>query len=265
MKVTRLSWAGLQVEAGASTLLIDAVEDFSGMVPYMGSPLRPIQRFTESVKADLVLLTHLHPDHFDPQAIRKSLKPEGVVVCAAGMAEKLEAHGLPLQELALHQAFSSGDLTVIPVFALDGIGHEQVSWVVRDAQGHQLLHGGDTIWHSRFWKIRQSLGPFHAAFLPVNGVVVAYPFVGYSPLPASLTPEQALVAARILDAAVLVPLHYGTFHSPPVYTEYPEVEEALTLGAACHGQRVALVPEGGTLCLPLLPEALQFENVATPT
>ncbi|PRY03140.1 L-ascorbate metabolism protein UlaG (beta-lactamase superfamily) [Pontibacter ummariensis] len=253
MIITRLSWAGLQVVSGQSTLLIDAVEDFSGMEPYMGKPLQAVIPFSSSVQADLVLLTHLHPDHFDPQGIRKALKPGGRVVCHTSAAEKLEAQGFPLQILELNQAFSFGDFTVIPVFGLDGIGHEQVSWVVRDMHGKQLFHGGDTIWHSRFWEINRTYGKTDAAFLPINGVVVDYAFVGYNPLPASLTPEQAVVAAKILQADILVPMHYGTFHKPQVYEEYPSVKEALVESALAHNQQHAFVPEGGSLELSAAP------------
>ena len=257
MKITRLSWAGLQVVSGQQTILIDPVEDFSTMAPYMGKPHWPIVSFTASTQADFVLLTHLHPDHFDPAAIRQVLKPNGKVLCHSLAAEKIKECGLPVEVLELNQRYSSDGNTFIPVFALDGIGHEQVSWIVRDSAGRQLFHGGDTIWHSRFWEINKTYGKMDAAFLPVNGVVVEYPFVGFAPLPASLTPEQAVVAARILQAAQLVPMHYGTFDCPPVYTESEGIGERLEAAALRYGQPTVLVSEGEQLHLPLYPAPIQ--------
>lgn len=251
MRITRLSWAGLQVVSDQQTILIDPVEDFSAMEPYMGKPLRPVVSFTAATQADIVLLTHLHPDHFDPAAIRHVLKPGGKVLCHTLAADKLHEQKLPVQVVELGQSYSAGGVTFLPVFALDGIGHEQVSWIVRDSHGRQLFHGGDTIWHNRFWEINRTHGKMDAAFLPVNGVVVEYPFVGFAPLPASLTPEQAVVAARILQATLLVPMHYGTFDCPPVYTEMKLVPERLEAAAQHYGQRLELVQEGEHLCLPL--------------
>ena len=250
MKITRLSWAGLLVESGKQTIIIDPVEDFSSMEPYMGKPLRAITPFTAATQADYVLLTHLHPDHFDPLAIQQVLKPHGKVVCHTLAAGKIRESGLPVVELELNEVYTSGQSTFVPVFALDGIGHEQVSWIVRDGAGKQLFHGGDTIWHSRFWEINKTYGKMDVAFLPINGVVVDYPFVGFAPLPASLTPEQAVVAARILQAELLVPMHYGTFHSPPVYSEYTAAEEKLEVAALMYRQPYELIPEGGLLSIP---------------
>ena len=52
-------------------------------------------------------------------------------------------------------------------------------------------------------------GPFDAVFLPVNGAVVDLPHrQPPSPLPADMDPEQAALAASILDAGVAVPIHY---------------------------------------------------------
>ncbi len=34
-----------------------------------------------TTQADYILLTHLHPDHYDPQLIRDCLRPGGLVFC----------------------------------------------------------------------------------------------------------------------------------------------------------------------------------------
>ncbi len=256
MKIKRLSWAGLLLQQGQTNLLIDPVEDFAPMEPYMGKPLYPVISFSDSVKADYVVLTHLHPDHYDLKTIRKVLKPDGKIVCHTAAAAKLTEDGLPVQVLELNQSLPLGDFTLTPVFAMDGIGHEQVSWVVRDTQGRQLFHGGDTIWHSRFWQIAKTFGKIDVAFLPINGVVVEYPFVGFAPLPASLTPEQAVVAAKIMHTDLLVPMHYGTFHCPPVYTELEAAEDAFVTAALRYNVKYKFIPEGGMLDL--------VENINSP-
>ncbi|MBB5645872.1 hypothetical protein [Pedobacter cryoconitis] len=34
-----------------------------------------------------------------------------------------------------------------------------------------------------------------------------------------MTPEEAAVAAHILQAKFVVPIHYGSLHKPPMYVE----------------------------------------------
>ena len=61
-------------------------------------------------------------------------------------------------------------------------------------------------------------GPIDVAFLPVNGVVVDFPHrQPNSGLPAAMTPGEAAAAARALGARAAVPMHYDTFHKPPLY------------------------------------------------
>ena len=86
-------------------------------------------------------------------------------------------------------------------------------------------------------------GPFDLALLPVNGVLVEFP--GYAPsgIPATLTPAEAAVATRLLNAQQLVPIHYGTFNNPPVYIEQSNISEQLAAAAEREKVRVKLVSE----------------------
>jgi L-ascorbate metabolism protein UlaG (beta-lactamase superfamily) len=42
-----------------------------------------------------------------------------------------------------------------------------------------------------------------------------------------MVPEQAASAAAILEARTLIPIHYGSFHNPPVYLETPHAVDRL--------------------------------------
>src|SRR5579859_613864 len=89
------------------------------------------------------------------------------------------------------------EVTAVP--AVDWRGEDQVSWVIQ-AGSHRLFHGGDTIWHGSWWQIVGRFGGFDWAFLPVNGVITRYPGLAPSGIPATLTPHQAVVATRLLQA-----------------------------------------------------------------
>ncbi|MDF2683675.1 MAG: hypothetical protein K0R47_4865, partial [Brevibacillus sp.] len=132
---------------------------------------------------------------------------------------------------AVGTTFELGDgVTVTAAPSVDGVGDVQVAWIVEGA-GRRVIHCGDTLWHGYWWKMAQSFGPFDAAFLPVNGAVLEMPGRLPSAQPICLTPEQAISAATILGAKTLVPIHYGAVHSPPVYTETPNLLPRLAAAA----------------------------------
>ncbi len=224
MNIQRLSWAGLKIESGNAVLLIDAVEN------YVKIGSGQVFHFSDDVRADIILITHLHFDHYDAATIRKCLKPGGKLVVSSLYADKVKADGFNPVELQLEQSFSAGAFKVTPVFAMDGVGDKQVSWVVEDNE-HRILHGGDTIWHNQFWHIQELFKSFDVVFLPVNGAVMHFPHLPFSPIPATLTPKQAVAAAGLLHAGRLCPIHYG-FHEPGFYEEYPHVKEAVQEAAA---------------------------------
>jgi L-ascorbate metabolism protein UlaG (beta-lactamase superfamily) len=246
MKITKLSWAGVQIESGGQSILIDPVENFDAMEKYMGKPHYPVSSLPQHNSADLILITHLHSDHYDENAIRNLLKPDGKVVVSSRLAGKVKSNGVRVLGLELNQRYTAGTFTVIPVFAMDGIGDEQVSWIVK-CKDKSLFHGGDTIWHNQFWNIAKKYAPIDISFFPINGVTVTYPFVGYAPLPASLLPEQAAVAAKILHTRLAIPMHYGMFHTPPMYTAIPEPEEEFIRACDKHNQEFSFLKDNESI------------------
>jgi L-ascorbate metabolism protein UlaG (beta-lactamase superfamily) len=87
-------------------------------------------------------------------------------------------------------------------------------------------------------------GPFDAVLLPVNGAVVELPGMTPSGQPITLTPEQAVAAAKVLNAARLVPIHWRTVHNPPGYRETPDAGARLAEAAAAEGVQLAVLNNG---------------------
>jgi len=253
MVVQRLKWAGLRLEAAGRCLLIDAVEDFAASVMgaaagQVGKAGNPVSGAT--TQADYILLTHLHRDHYDPQLIRDCLRPEGLVFCPDAVAATLRADGLDrVVGFALNQAFQHGSLKITAVYALDGFGDPQCSWVVEDGE-HRILHGGDTLWHNQFWNLGAHYQSFDAVFLPINGVAVHLPHLAFSPVPATLTPLQAVSAAQLLHARQLCPIHYG-LNIPGSYEEYPAALAETQRLTAELGVPLSVLNNGQELAWPL--------------
>ncbi len=239
MRVRRLGWAGLEVTASGESLVIDFVGGrLASMLP-AGSLVSPVGPVSAA------LVTHLHFDHADPVAVQSVLAPGGVVLRPRPLggsdaenywtaaAEAGFAAMSNVEVVADWENRTVGPFSVTAVPAVDGFGDPQVSWVI-EADGQRIFHGGDTLFHGFWWLIAGRLGPFDAAFLPVNGAVVDMPqWRPASPLPADLTPEQAVVAAQLLRARRVVPVHYGL----DVAGHYVEVGSAVSEFARIAAER----------------------------
>jgi len=214
MQIQKLNWAGIKIICGNKTILIDAVENFAPYFPVLGHPLSPTVCFTDTVKADYILFTHLHLDHFDVSVINKCLKPTGSIIAYKKLQQQIDPLLRKTIYLDVDESFTQHGIIFKSVFSLDGIGEEQTAWII-EYDGKKILHAGDTIWHNQFWKAGKTNPGIDYAFLPVNGAVVNFRIIGlaYSTIPASMTPEQAFNAAKLLQAKTLIPIHYGLFET----------------------------------------------------
>ena len=241
LRVQRLSWAGVKLVCGDTTLFIDASYDPSrASGPSADVPLAVETRDRNA------LITHHHGDHFDAAALRSALGDNGIVVVPETVAPWADTRQLRVQPAKLYQPVmlprGTATFMAICVPAVDGLGHPQVSWIV-DAAGKRVFHGGDTAWHGYWWDISRAYGPFDLALLPINGfrqVGGRYTDTGQ---PMSLTPEQAVAAAEVLGAKLTVPIHYGG--ASPGYTEIPHAMERF-LEAAQARHIAARIAEPGT-------------------
>jgi L-ascorbate metabolism protein UlaG (beta-lactamase superfamily) len=83
--------------------------------------------------------------------------------------------------------------------------------------------------------------------LPVNGASVDFPHLQpASPLPAVLTPEQAVQAAAILRANTLVPMHFGV-DEPPYDAEEPDLLGRAEAAAARLALMLSVLQAGESL------------------
>ncbi len=105
----------------------------------------------------------------------------------------------------------------------------------------RIIHCGDTLWHGAWWHIGRFLGPFDA-FLPINGARFAWR-KPVSEVAAVPTPEQAVAAAVVLNARLIVPIHYGVVAADS-YDEVPDPAAALAEAARKRQVAVEVVRPG---------------------
>lgn len=247
MIIRKLNWAGVQLDCGVKTILIDAVENFKPYYPVLGDPLTPVVFFSDSVKADYILFTHLHLDHFDPAVILKCLKPGGKVIGYRKHEAAILQLNVDYVLLDNDQNYTDNDIAIKSVYSHDGIGEEQCAWIV-SFKDVRIFHGGDTIWHNQFWKLGKENPGINFAFLPINGALVNFQLIGlaYSTVPASMTPEQAFNAAKLLQANFLIPIHYGKFQTA-LYQPCNTAETKLQGFSGIIQQPFQLLNDGDTL------------------
>jgi L-ascorbate metabolism protein UlaG (beta-lactamase superfamily) len=220
LRARKLAWAGIQLQLPGGSLFLDPLIDPKEWGPALIDELIPVS----GASGDrYVLITHRHPDHCDPQAIRQALGDDGTLVYASQTGIP-NVPGVRMRAGALYEPLILGDFTAAAVPAVDGYGDPQVSWVVT-AGGRRIIHCGDTLWHGSWWHIGRQYGPFDAAFLPINGAKFSWR-KPVSDVPAVMTAEQAVAAAKVLGARMIVPIHYGVTGAEG-YAEDPRAEEHL--------------------------------------
>src|SRR5687767_15002061 len=133
MKITRLGWAGLELEAAGQLAVIDLLQDAAPMAQFMGTPHTPLPAPSRPGAALLALVTHLHQDHTDPAAIAAALAPDGVLLrpapdegefletAATAVVEKQLAElGVTQQVVAPWETVEAGPFRATAIPAADG-------------------------------------------------------------------------------------------------------------------------------------------------
>jgi L-ascorbate metabolism protein UlaG (beta-lactamase superfamily) len=255
MRIRRLGWAGLELEAGDRIAVVDLLQDTAWLAGFVGEPRTPLP--APARPADVALVTHLHADHTDPTALAAALKPgapvlrpapaggEGLENAALELAETgMREHGLHARVVEPWETVEIGPFRMSAIPAADGTGDPQVSWVIA-AEGTTLIHCGDTLFHGWWWRAALRFGPIDLGFMPVNGVVTDFPHrQPATGLPAAMTPREAAAAARALRVREAIPIHYQTFNSPPLYDAPDGAAERFLEEAQAAGVPARIVEPG---------------------
>ncbi len=241
MRIRWLGWAGVEVEVQEERVVVDPLEDPAAVFAALGEkaaaiPLPEVIPPRPGAAAGLV--THLHRDHADAAALTNALRGDAAVhepqgyggfgteqLAIAQADRDLTAAGLARRPTGPWVTMTVGRFTLTALPAVDGTGDPQVSWLI-ESSGKRLLHLGDTMFHGWWWRIAERFGSPDALLAPINGARVTFPHRRpASPLPAVMDPEQAALAAKLLGAQRLVPIHYGGYELPGLYEPVPDALE----------------------------------------
>lgn len=216
LRAQRLGWAGVRLELPGDHLYLDPLMNPDVWGQQLGAPLTAIEPQPGN---RTVLVTHRHPDHFDPVAVKAALGEGGSLLSAEPVGVLPAPAGSRARAVRLYEPQVVGEFTVLAIPASDGYGDPQVSWIVTGG-GRRILHAGDTMWHGQWWAVGRQYGPFDAAFLPVNGARFGWR-KPVSDVPGVMTPHEAVAVCILTGARLLVPIHYGVTPSDD-YREVPD-------------------------------------------
>lgn len=245
MRIRWLGWAGVEIEEHGERLVVDPLEDAAAVFTWLGERALAMPRpevIAPRAGALAGLVTHLHRDHADAAALAAALSTDASVyepqgyggsqteqLATAQADHELTAAELKREPAAPWSSTTIGPFAITALPAVDGTGDPQVSWLI-EADGKRVLHLGDTMFHGWWWRVTERFGAPTVVLAPINGARVSFPHhQPASPLPAAMDPEQAALAAELLQADQLVPIHYDGYALPGLYEPVPDALERLRL------------------------------------
>lgn len=242
-----LGQAGFVIDAGGYRLVIDPYLSDSLAEKYRGR-LYPHQRMmaapvtTDGLgHVDLVLSTHQHTDHMDPQTLQPLLAARPDAKLVAPIAAREEAmKRAAIGEGRLHLIDAGESLTPLlgitvtatrsahETLERDAAGHYKFLGYVIDIAGTRLWHSGDTIPYDGMIEEVAALKP-DIALLPVNGRSAELLANG---VPGNLALAEAIGIAKGIGARALIAHHFGMFSFNTADPAAVDRAAAETTGAA---------------------------------
>ncbi|OLS41429.1 metal-dependent hydrolase [Bacillus sp. MRMR6] len=212
MKVSYHGHSVVQIQTNGKTILID---------PFItGNTLTDLK--VEEIKPDVIILSHGHGDHVG-DTVELAKKHDTLVIASHELATYLSWQGVKTHAMHIGGAYQFDFGKVKLTQAFHGSSYitenQEIIYCGMPAgilfmnEGKTVYHAGDTALFSDM----KLIGERHSidlAFLPIGDNF-------------TMGPEDAAYAAKLLQAKVIVPIHFNTF--PPIKqdpTKFIELLEA---------------------------------------
>jgi L-ascorbate metabolism protein UlaG (beta-lactamase superfamily) len=218
LRLTFINHATVLLQTEGLNLLTDPVWSYRVSPVRFTGPERhrdPGLRLEDLPPIDAMLISHNHYDHLDLATLRRlAAAHHPAIFCPLGVAKMLRSVGFrEIYELDWSQSQSWKHLQMHCVRAQhfaarwpwDRNRTLWGGWVVETPHGN-LYFAGDSGFGDFFSAIGERFAPIRLALLPIGAYEPEW-FMG----PVHMTPEQAIEVRTMVQAAVAVGIHYGTF------------------------------------------------------
>lgn len=181
------------------------------------------------IKADYIFISHGHFDHLG-SAFEIAKNCDATIISTAEICGLAEAAGCKAHAMHLGGTFMFpfGKVRVAMAFHGSGVPGGHACGFVVDFYGTKVYFAGDTALYSDMQLLPQ-LDAFNYAVLPIGGNF-------------TMDPKDAAIAAKLLQAKYVIPVHYNTW--PPITQDvdaYKADVEATT------SSKVLIVKPGETI------------------
>lgn len=154
-------------------------------------------------KADYILLTHSHPDHFSLKDIKKILKPTTKIICSKGVLNKLKVienkiqvvkpnDMLKLEGLEIETVAAYNTKSVFLWIKAHPKSKENVGFILTLDNGIRIYHAGDTDYIPEL----ENISNINLALVPIGGDNL------------TMNVEEAAKIINEINPNMVVPMHY---------------------------------------------------------
>ena len=161
-------------------------------------PVNSYADYSHLPKADVIIVTHSHYDHFDRAAIDKLSKKSTVIVCDKVSAESFDFDCITMTPGLSTEPIEGLKIEAVPAYNISE-GHLDFHPKAREDCGYILTIGGTRFYIAGDTENNddvKAVKDIDVAFLPVNQ-------------PYTMTVEQAVDAVKAIKPAIFYPYHYG--------------------------------------------------------
>ncbi len=204
MKIIWLGQAGLYIETAGKKILIDPyLSDSVAKINPKNVRRVPADEKYLKITPDIIICTHNHLDHTDPETLSNYLSNDGNITVLAPSSAWSEVRKFGGSHnyvcFCRHSEWTEGNIRFIAVRAEHSDPHP--IGVVIESEGKRLYVTGDTLYNIDIFTDILPLGKLDAVFLPINGVGNNMNMADAARFCEKLAPKMA------------VPLHWGLFDS----------------------------------------------------
>lgn len=199
--ITCIKHASLEINYNGTEIQVDPVTD----------AVQPATNYYDFPKANIILVTHLHQDHFDREAIA-ALRTAATTIYEPTSVYNLWFNGVAIDNGDSIAIADDIQLKAVPAYNTTP-GREQFHPKGRDngyilnIDGLRIYIAGDTEDIPEMADVKD----IDIAFLPCNQ-------------PYTMTPEQVIKVAKIIRPKVLFPYHYSDTDLSAISAQLPDMD-----------------------------------------
>ena len=174
--------------------------EFNKLLIYI-DPFSKLANYSNFPKADLILVTHNHPDHIDSVAIEAIWKPMTKLMYTEACAKAIPKKEASVLKNGDNSTWNTLSIEAVPAYNIiakrpDGLPFHPKG----EGNGYIIKFGNKRVYiagDTENIPEMKTLGVIDIAFIPMN-------------LPYTMTPEQTADAATMVNPKILYPYHFGS-------------------------------------------------------